>query len=612
MSLFDLENLTYYYPDAAVPALHSVDLAVEEGEFLLVAGGSGSGKSSLARALTGLIPDFYGGRIGGKVCYQNRDLSSWRRQDLAREIGMVFQDPDKQLVMTGVEAEVAFGLENIGLPQAEMFRRVAEVMSFLNLAALKEEFTATLSGGQKQKLALGSVLAMQPHTLILDEPTSQLAPAAAEEFFNLIKRLNEEMNLTIVLVEQRLDRCFHLADRVVVMEKGAIVQDGPPGAAAVWLIENGIPFVPPVAALFARAGLEEIPLTVKEGRRLLKKIISCGSPLGTGQEPPEIAQQHRLYKDNLPGDSETVNTPAHHPFINVTEVCSSQQQETKQEESKFSQLVNKVIAPAWQQLPTKKPLIEVNNLWFSYPNGREALRDINLSVTPGEFVAILGENAAGKTTLLKQLAGLLKPSRGRVTVMGRDTRRAATHELARHMGYLPQNPNDCLFQETVGEELRFTLANLHLPDDGRVDGLLARLGLAHYKCANPRDLSSGERQRVALAAALVAEPRLLVLDEPTRSIDYGMKAVLGGLLQEIAREGIAVVAVTHDVEFTAEYAGRVVLLFDGKIAFDGPKHAALGSSIFYSPQISRLFRGIDSSVLTLREALDKMLSSDHI
>ncbi|MDD4169739.1 MAG: ABC transporter ATP-binding protein [Desulfotomaculaceae bacterium] len=548
MALFEVENLTYYYPDTKAPSLRCVNLAIEEGEFLLIAGGSGSGKSSLARALTGLIPNFYGGKIGGKVSYQNRDIRSWSRQDLAREIGMVFQDPEKQLVMTGVEAEVAFGLENLGLPQDEMFRRVAEVMSFLNLTALKAEFTSTLSGGQKQKLALGSVLAMQPHTLILDEPTSQLAPAAAEEFFHLIKRMNEEMNLTIVLVEQRLDRCFHLADRVVVMANGTIVQDGPPGESAVWLIANDLPFVPPVAALFARVGAPEIPLTVKEGRRLLKKILCCGNTPGTGQE--------QLKENLIDNDSE--------------------------------------------------PVIEVKNLWFSYPNGREALRDINLLVAPGEFLAVLGENAAGKTTLLKQLVGLLKPNRGKVMIMGRDTRRAATHELAHYTGYLPQNPNDFLFQDTVEEELRFTLANLNLPDKGRVEQLLGRLGLIQHRHANPRDLSSGERQRVALAAVMVATPQLLVLDEPTRCIDYGMKATLGNWLQEIAAGGTAVVMVTHDVDFAAEYACRVVMLFDGRIAFDGPKHAALGSSMFYSPQIGRIFRGMDNNVLTLREALNRI------
>jgi energy-coupling factor transporter ATP-binding protein EcfA2 len=556
LSLFEVENLTYYYPETERPALHNVNLTIEEGEFLLVVGGSGSGKSSLARALAGLIPDFYGGRIGGKVRFKKNDLRTMDRRSLAREVGIVFQDPEKQLVMTGVEAEVAFGLENLGLPQAEMFRRVAEVMSFLGLTHLKTEFTSTLSGGQKQKLALAAVLAMQPRVLLLDEPTSQLDPAAAEEFFNLLKRLNEEMNLTIVLVEQRLDRCFHLADRVAVMENGTIVREGLPGAIAAWQAAKGLPYVPPVAAFFAHAGspgvpLTVVPLTVKEGRRLVKEFFFS------------------RYK------------------------CAGTDTPRGQQE----------LAPA---RPGGKPVIEIKDLWFAYPNGREALRGINLSAGKGEFVALMGENAAGKTTLLKQLAGLLKPARGRVLINGSDTRKTTPHQLARHVGYLSQNPNDYLFQDTVAEELHFTLRNLGLPDEGRVDRLLDKLGLTRQRQNNPRDLSSGERQRVALASVMVAGPQLLVLDEPTRGLDYGLKAGLGSLLQEIAGEGTTIVTVTHDVEFAAEYACRVVMLFDGRIACDGPKHMVLGSSMFYAPQISRLFQDVDNSVLTFREALEKL------
>lgn len=547
MSIFKVENLTYYYPEAKRPALQNINVTVEEGEFLLITGGSGCGKSSLARALAGLIPDFYGGTIGGKIIYRDQDIRAMNRRALARQVGIVFQDPEKQLVMTGVEAEIAFGLENLGLAQQEMFRRVAEVMSFLGLSSFKAEFTANLSGGQKQKLALGSVLAMQPHTLILDEPTSQLDPVAAEDLFNLIKRLNEELNLTIVLIEQRLERCFHLADRVVVMENGRIVRTGTAGEVASWQVLEGMPFVPRVAAFFAHTGFTDIPLTVKEGRKRLAEVsFSSGGA------------------------------------------------------------VKHVLNPAQQKKVESGLVVEVKNLWFTYPNGREALRGINLTAGAGEFVTVLGGNASGKTTLLKNLAGLLKPGRGKVMVLGKDPGRTPPQELAQVIGYLSQNPNDYLFQDTVEEELKFTLANLELPDGGRVGRLLDRLDLDRYRMTNPRDLSSGERQRVALASVLVAGPKVLILDEPTRGIDYRLKAVLGNLLQKLAEEGTAIILVTHDVEFAAEYADRIVMLFDGQIACDGPKHAVLGSSMFYAPQIGRLFRGYDDSVLTLREAVDKV------
>lgn len=557
MSIFKVENLTYYYPETEQPALCEINLEVAEGEFLLVVGGSGSGKSSLARALAGLIPDFYGGKVGGRMLFKGSDAREIDRRRLAAEVGIVFQDPEKQLVMTGVEAEIAFGLENIGLPQQEMFRRIAEVMSFLNLMPFKSEFTANLSGGQKQKLALASVLAMQPCVLVLDEPTSQLDPAAAEELFNLVKRLNEEMNLTIILIEQRLERCFHLADRVVVMANGRIVNAGAPEEMTAWQVKSRMPFVPPVAALFAHLESPVLPLTVKDGRKLIRE---------------------RFY-----------------PTFNTHNT-------------------RWVVKPA-KGLDSKKnfagsagdnELVRIKDLWFSYPNGREALRGINLGVMAGEFLAVLGENAAGKTTLLKHLVGLLKPGRGVARVCGIDTRQSMPQQLARVVGYLSQNPSDYLFQDTVEAELRFTLTNLGISDDGRINRLLVKLGLDRYRQVNPRDLSSGERQRVALASVLVAGPQLLVLDEPTRGIDYQLKGELGNLLQELILEGVAVVLVTHDVEFAAEYAGRVIMLFDGQIACDGPKYAVLNDSMFYAPQISRLFRDMDGSVLTLREALDKL------
>jgi len=548
LALFKIENLIYYYPGAEKPALSGINLGIEEGEFVLVAGASGSGKSSLARVLAGLIPDFYGGRFGGRVYFQGREMRRIDRRKLARQVGMVFQDPEKQLVLTGVEAEIAFGLENLGLPQKEMFRRVAEVISFLGLTELRQEFTATLSGGQKQKLVLAAVLAMQPQVLILDEPTSQLDPVAAEDFFNLVKRLNEEMGFTIILVEQRLERCFHLADRVVIMEEGRVVQDGTPDQSARWAAGRGGSLIPPVARFFSALGFSSLPVTVKEGRRQLRQLFS-GWSLGGG-----------------PDFRKAPDSP----------------------------------------LTGRTPLVGVKNMWFTYANGREALQGINLKVNAGEFVAILGENGAGKSTLLKIMVGLLQPGRGKVMVKGNDISKNNGQHPGRQMAYISQNPNDYLFQDTVEDELLFTLKNFGMEDDGIIDELLEELQIGGYRRVNPRDLSSGERQRVALASVLVTRPELLVLDEPTRGLDYRLKAGLGSFLAGRAAAGAGVVLVTHDVEFAAEYASRVIMMFAGRLVSDGAKHEILGHSVFYSTQIGKLCRGFGDGILTFGEALEKI------
>lgn len=559
MSLFTIENLTYCYPDSTKPALQGINLSLNENELLLVVGGSGSGKSTLARVFAGLVPYYYGGKIGGRVFFEGRELKGGDRRFLASRVGMVFQDPEKQLVMTSVEAEIAFGLENLGLPQREMFRRVAEVMSFLNFNSLREEFLANLSGGQKQKVALASVLAMQPRVLILDEPTSQLDPVAADEFLYLIERLNQEMGFTVVLIEQRLERCFHMADRLVVMDRGRIQRVGPVDEVARWQVRHSYHFLPPVARLFASISHETIPLTVKEGRKEVRKCLQDCLPDSSAAGSPEA-----FIANGTTGEK----------------TCPDKQ--------------NQILA--------------VRDLWFTYPNGREALKGINLSVKRGEFLAIIGENAAGKSTLLKQIAGILQPGRGQVTVCGTDTRKVKLSDMAGKVGYLSQNPNDYLFEDTVEEELMATLSNLGKSDQSLVEKMLSKLQLTGLRKANPRNLSGGERQRVALAAVLVAGPELLLLDEPTRGIDCVLKRELGQLLRELQEKGVTIILVTHDVEFAAEYAGQVVIMFDGRIAASGSKYEVLRDSVFYAPQIARLFGDMAEGVLTVEDAV-KLLGS---
>jgi energy-coupling factor transport system ATP-binding protein len=506
--------------------------------------------------LAGLIPDFYGGRIGGKVFFWGKEIRAMDRKKLAREVGMVFQDPEKQIVQTHVEAEIAFGLENLGLGNEEMMRRVAEVICFMDLAQIRNSFTANLSGGQKQKLSLASVLAMQPHVLILDEPTSQLDPVSAEEILNLAKRLNEEMGFTVIMVEQRLERCFHLADRVVLMERGEIICDGSAQEAACKTLTGGMLFVPPVARFFTGLNVSPVPITVKEGRKLLRSYLKENEPTGEKQ----------------------------------------------------SGFCGKSLSAVG--LMENKSAVTIKNLWFAYPGGQEVIKDLSLDIKEGEFVAVLGENGAGKSTMLKHITGMLKPDRGRVEVLGKEISKNGLKEIRRATAYLSQNPNDYLFQDTVEDELLFTLKNFGLKDLSLVNEILEKFQLSKYRKTNPRDLSSGERQRVALASVMVTGPRLIILDEPTRGVDFYLKAELGRFLQKETEKGSTVIVITHDVEFAAEFAKRAVMMFSGRIVSDGEKHDVLAKSVFFAPQLGKMCRGICDGVLTLAEAKEKIYSEN--
>lgn len=505
-------------------------MSIGEGEFILLTGPSGGGKSSLLRALGGLVPDFHGGLMEGRILYQGRAVSG-SDPDWRREVGIVFQDPEKQVVGTTVERELAFGLENLAVPSTEMFRRVAEAADFLGIPDLLGCRVSALSGGQKQKVILASVLATQPRVLLLDEPTSQLDPVAAEELLLTLRRINEELGLTVVLVEQRLERCYHLVDRVILMRGGRVALDGPPRETAAETVRMDWPFAPVVSRLFADNGVKGLPLTVKEGRRRLR-------PAMDGRAPANVPR----------------------PSVNA--------------------------AP---------PVIAADGLWYRYPGGPEVLKGLNWAVSAGRLTALAGPNGAGKSTLLKILAGLAKPDRGQVQICGR-------------VAYLSQNPNDYLFQDTVSQELEFSAS---LRDGGPVPpDWVRRLGLDQLLTHNPRDLSAGERQRVALGAVLAGDTRLVLLDEPTRGLDALCKMKLGRLLDDLRREGRTVVVVTHDIDFVAEWADEMAVLAGGRIVASGPPSVMMRDAVYYSSQVSRLFKGF-ADVISYKEAVRLLKCSER-
>lgn len=556
MKSVEIESLTYTYPQAEKPALSQVSLEIEEGEFVLLIGGSGSGKSTLLRVLKGLIPNFHGGKLSGNVRIEGLMASQLSAKDWASKIGLVFQNPEDQVVMSRVEDELAFGLENIGMDQLTMQRRLLEVSDALGLNELLEASTATLSGGQLQKTAMASILVMQPHILLMDEPTSQLDPFAGEDILSLAKRLNEDNGMTIILAEQRLERCIHLADRVIYMENGKIVLNTVNIQEALnYLAQHDCPAIHPLGKVFSntKTPCAEIPLTVKSGRRLLRTL---GIKNQENKEQVPSGQKQGFFKKKTPTNEETPS------------------------------------------------VLSVDNIHFAYPEGPKRLNGVSFQLKPASFTVLMGENGAGKSTLFKLIVGLLKPTSGKVSWDSSLNNGVLKTTETGRIGYLSQCPNDYLFSETVAAEIQFTLTQKGLVMDEHVKALLSHLGLEPFLQRHPRDLSAGERQKVALASVMASSPDLLLLDEPTRGLDYHAKESLGKYLLKLTEEGLTVLMITHDVEFAAEYAQDVLLMTKGRIIAQGKKSALLTDSIFYASQVSKLFAVFEHSAVTVEEAVE--------
>jgi energy-coupling factor transporter ATP-binding protein EcfA2 len=603
--LISIKNLTFYYSDSDKPSLRDINLEIHDGEFVLLTGPSGGGKSSLCRCLNGLIPHFYGGKITGKVEINGLNVTRHSTRELATMVGMVFQDPENQLVTVDVDRELAFGLENLAFAKGVIAKRVEEALDTVGIASLRHRATSELSGGEKQRVAIASVLALYPDIVVLDEPTSELDPKGAEDVLNVVERLNDELGITVILVEHRLDRVVAHSDRVIVLENGMITADGGPRSilsdGRVSQSGVGIPPIIKLAQAVKGKGMslrakrsnlaDNTPLTVKEGRMALAETLRDSKPFASRHsEHPSLSLQ-----------AEGVAIPR--PFA----IAQGDNKESVIASSSY------VIASETKQ-SYLKPLIEVKNLWHAYPDGFVAIKDIDLRVCPGEFVAIMGRNASGKTTLVKHFNGLLKPTKGDVILDDINTREATVAELSRKVGYVFQNPNDHLFCDTVEEELAFTLNNLGGKGGEAkplINQTLERFDLTQYRYQYPRVLSGGEKQRVALASILVAQPQVIILDEPTRGMEYRLKAELMRFLDQYRIDGRAVILVTQDVEMVAEFSDRVVLLSEGKIVVDDPKREVLSRALLFSPQINRLAQalksyGVPDNILTADEMIEAL------
>ena len=542
MEMISCEDLTFTYPGCDEPALRELSFSVGRSEFVLLCGKSGCGKSTLLRHMKQNLMPY--GELKGSIRYRGTEIEELDKRVSAAQIGFVRQDPDNQIVTDKVWHELAFGLESLGLDNRAMKRRVAEMASFFGIQTWFRKNVSELSGGQKQLLNLASIMVMRPRLLILDEPTSQLDPIAASDFLATLKKINTELGTTIIISEHRLEELFPMADRVLVMERGSLLINDEPRRAAERIASgvcgdmfHGLPAVMKIAMGVGLGG--GCPLTVREGRLWLEERLG---------EPPEAAEE----RSGIFGGRRT--------------------KEKKAEET---------------------PAIAVKDVWFRYDrSAQDTLRGVSMSVKPGEFLAVLGGNGVGKTTMLKLLTRQIKADRGSVEINGKRLEKLTDQELFVHgLSLLPQNPQALFTEITVREELLEALYDEKLPEEEkerRAADMLARMELSQLTDSHPYDLSGGEQQRVALGKILLRQPKILLLDEPTKGLDPFFKRTLAGIFKLLLGEGVTILMVSHDIEFCAEYADRCALFFDGEaVSCAAPKEFFAGNH-FYTTSANRL------------------------
>ncbi|CAG9608776.1 ABC transporter ATP-binding protein [Pseudoneobacillus rhizosphaerae] len=542
MAFIELKHVSFTYPSADNAAIDDFSLSIEKGEFVVLFGSSGSGKSTVLRLLKKEIQPH--GVLKGEMMINGHSLS----QDgmPSSQVGFVFQDPENQVVADDVLHEVVFGLENMGVMTNEMRSRVAEMVHFFGAESLLHRKTHELSGGMKQQINLASVLLMQPDILLLDEPTAQLDPVSAREFLDMLVRLNEEFGMTIILAEHRLDDVFTIADKIVLLKNGKCIAEGEPKQVieTIWDSQEQ-PFIPNIPTLYLSTTKKEnrrdIPLSVKEGRNWVQELNLIGQ-----------SKENRAHKE----------------------------------------------------IQDKK-LLEVKDLLFQYrKEGAAVLNELDFTLNKGEIYALLGGNGSGKSTLLKILVGILKPINGKVTLLDKPLKAWKSLEIAKKVGYLPQNPKIFFVHDSVEKEINDTMQKWNITNQTEVNNLLQRLGISHLLHNHPYDLSGGELQKAALACVLLRKPDILLLDEPTKGLDPISKDSFSKILHNLQEEGITVVMSTHDIEFAAQNATKCGMMFQGNITSENEPKEFFKGNYFYTTMVQRLFRHLpDKEIVTLGEAI---------
>ena len=555
MALLEIKNLSFSYGGESNAALHNINLDIESGDFLLVCGESGCGKTTLLKLLKKQLRP--SGKVTGEIKYKGQAIDELDERTSVTEIGYVMQNPDNQAVTDKVWHELAFGLESLGEKTEVIRRKVAEICGFFGISEWYHKKTCELSGGQKQLLALASVMIMNPSVLILDEPTAQLDPIAASDFLSSLRKINEELGVTVIIAEHRLEEVFPMANKVVLMDKACISLFDTPrkigeklGAdASLHKLSVGMPAA--VRLFSALGGVGTSPLTVKEG----KKYISDG------------------YRSDI-----------------------------KRADFTYESSKERGVA------------IEVSGGYFKYERELpDVLSGLDISVYENEILCILGANGAGKTTLLRVLSGVRKLYKGRYRVWGKKIKEYTGNSLYReNISCLPQNPQNLFVKNTVFADLAEVTKLLSYPKgegETAIEEVSEKLGIKHLYKSHPYDLSGGEQQKAAMAKILLMKPKIILLDEPTKGLDAYSKRTFAEMLAMLKGEGKTIVIVTHDVEFAAEYADRCAMFFDGQIVSIDNRVDFFASNRYYTTAAARMTRPMFENAVTVDMAVELCLKN---
>lgn len=558
-SLVDLEKVSYAYLRTEQLALKNISLRVRKGEFLGLIGPTGAGKTTLCLALNGIVPQFFGGRFFGHITVAGLDTLESPVNQLARHVGMVFEDPETQITAASVENEIAFALENLRVPRDEILARIPMVLEAVRLEGMEKKHPHELSGGQKQRLAIAAALALQPDLLVLDEPSSQLDPLGAQDVFATLRELNTELGVAVIMASHAAEALAETADRIALLSRGELVTVGPPQT---------------VYADVERLWKHNV--RVPEVTRTFYHIAQQGVPLA-----------------QLPVRLEPARAALH--ALPTPQLCSP-------------------IPSAAVAEPASRRLLVARDLRHTYADGTQALRGISLDIHAGEYVLIVGQNGAGKSTLVKHFVGLLKPTRGVVLFDGQDVATLKRSRLAHRMGYVAQNPDNQIFNATVYDEVAFALKHLGYSKAvvaARTEKSMEEMGLLPHRDSHPLSLPKGDRARVVVAAILAMRPNVIVFDEPTTGQDYqGAKYILD-ISRRLHQMGKTVIVITHHLYLMPEYAERVLVLGQGSLLLDAPIRQAyhaldvLRSTYLQPPQAvslaRELFPGPAGGILTPAE-----------